>query len=150
MAEEETYTAPEAAKILRLSERRVQQMLQQGELPGTKLDNGQWAIPKHAVHSRKDETRSKRRKRPPAAWKDGRIPADLINELRGLERTVGALQARLELTEVAESTLREQLARERERADRLEAQLEAERSKGFWSRLFGRQSHRPYAATSEQ
>ena len=47
-------------------------------------------------------------------------------------------EGRLELTEVAESTLREQLHRERERADRAEAALEAERSKGFWSRLFGR------------
>ena len=63
-----------------------------------------------------------------------------------------------ELTERAESTLREDVERERkradeerkradeerERADRLEEraeqvrdELEAERSKGFWSRLFG-------------
>ncbi len=58
---------------------------------------------------------------------------------------------RLELTERAESTLREALEREREKADqlikerqqaqeeanRLRAELEAERSKGFWRRLFG-------------
>ena len=54
------------------------------------------------------------------------------------------LRTRLELTEKADSTLREQLERERERADRLEeraeklrGELEAERSKGFWARLFG-------------
>jgi predicted nuclease with TOPRIM domain len=54
------------------------------------------------------------------------------------------LRTRLELTEKADSTLREQLDRERERADRLEeraeklrGELEAERSKGFWARLFG-------------
>jgi hypothetical protein len=51
----------------------------------------------------------------------------------------------LELTEQAESTLRESLERERERADRLEeraeqlrGELEAERIKGFWARLFFR------------
>jgi hypothetical protein len=58
---------------------------------------------------------------------------------------------RLELTERAESTLREALEREREKADqlikerqqaqeeanRLRTELEAERSKGFWRRLFG-------------
>jgi len=54
------------------------------------------------------------------------------------------MRARAELTAVTESTLRESLERERERADRLEqrteqlrGELEAERSKGFWSRLFG-------------
>jgi hypothetical protein len=67
-------------------------------------------------------------------------------------------RVRFELTERAESTLREDLERERERADqerekveqleqqsqqaqeeaqRLREELEAERSKGFWRRLFG-------------
>ena len=54
------------------------------------------------------------------------------------------LRACLELTERAESSLREDLERvrkERQRhqdeAKRLRAELEAERSKGFWRRLFG-------------
>jgi len=54
-------------------------------------------------------------------------------------------RVRYELTERAESTLREALARERERADQereraeqLQAELEAEQSKGFWRRLFRR------------
>jgi hypothetical protein len=54
-------------------------------------------------------------------------------------------RVRFELTERAESTLREALQRERERADQqreraeqLQAELEAERSKGFWQRMFGR------------
>jgi hypothetical protein len=54
------------------------------------------------------------------------------------------MRARAELTAVTESTLRESLERERERADRMEeraeqlrGELEAERSKGFWQRLFG-------------
>jgi hypothetical protein len=54
-------------------------------------------------------------------------------------------RVRFELTERAESTLREALQRERERAEQereraeqLQAELEAERSKGFWRRMFGR------------
>ena len=103
-------------------------------------------------------------------------PADYIQNLTDrllqLSTEVGELRARLELTERAESTVREQA--EQERAERLEAQeraerlrleaeeirqraegleasreeakeeaqrlreeLEAERSKGFWRRLFG-------------
>jgi hypothetical protein len=39
-----------------------------------------------------------------------------------LQRELGRLEGRLELTEVAESTLRESLARERERADAAETE----------------------------
>jgi chromosome segregation ATPase len=54
------------------------------------------------------------------------------------------LRARLELTERTESSLREDLERVREErqrhqeeADRLRTELEAERSKDLWRRLFG-------------
>jgi hypothetical protein len=64
---------------------------------------------------------------------------------------LGRLEGRLEITETAESTLRADLKRERERAEekraradvereraeQLRGELEAERSRGFWSRLFG-------------
>ena len=53
---------------------------------------------------------------------------------------MGRLEGRLELTEVAESTLREQLQRERDRADRLEAELRdaQERLLPWWRRMFRR------------
>lgn len=71
-----------------------------------------------------------------------------------LSYRLGRSEARAELTEKAESTLQAErehliadLERERERAERLERELakarllseelEAERSKGFWRRLFG-------------
>ena len=44
----------------------------------------------------------------------------------------GELRARLQLTERAESTLREDLERERERAERLEEELRQAR-RGFWT-----------------
>jgi hypothetical protein len=60
-----------------------------------------------------------------------------------LEWELGRLEGRLELTERAESILREQLERERERADkereraeRLEAELQEAR-RSWWRRLFG-------------
>jgi hypothetical protein len=76
---------------------------------------------------------------------------DLTDRLILLSSEAAELRTRLELTVRAESTLqeeRDQLRqdRERERQERLDAQqeaqrlreeLEAERSKGFWRRLFG-------------
>ncbi len=72
---------------------------------------------------------------------------DLSTRLEQRAAEAADLRARLELTAQAESTLQEQLERERERADKLEnaqeearrlrEELEAERSKGFWRRLFG-------------
>ena len=59
-------------------------------------------------------------------------------------RTIRELVARLELAERAQSALRGELEGEREErrrmgeeAGRLREELEAERSKGFWRRLFG-------------
>jgi predicted nuclease with TOPRIM domain len=73
----------------------------------------------------------------------GDVGADLgqwVRELTARLETRAAenaeLRTRLELTENADSTLREQLDRERERADRLEGELrEARRS--WWRRMFG-------------
>jgi len=66
-------------------------------------------------------------------------------------RQLGRVEGRLELTERTESTMREDLERERarseeerrradverERAEELRRELEAERSRGFWRRIFG-------------
>lgn len=132
--EEDTYTPAEAAKVLRLSKRRVIQLITEGDLEGTKDEDGRWRIPQRAVHDRLDE-------RPPRSSEadedaPGRARA-LEAEVADLSYRLGRAEARAELTELAESTLREQLERERERADRLEAELREERAKGFWRRLFG-------------
>ena len=76
---------------------------------------------------------------------------DLTDKLISLSSETAELRTRLELTARAESTLQEERDRlrqdwERERQERQEAQeearqlreeLQAERSKGFWQRLFG-------------
>ena len=67
--------------------------------------------------------------------------ADLVRDLTAqvVERSSEAadLRARLQLTERAQSTLEDEARALREERDRLRVELDAERSKGFWSRLFG-------------
>ncbi len=148
--EEDTYTPPEAARILRLSRRRVTQMLGAGELEGHQdPESGRWRIPQRVVHERlKDRPARGRPDKSHERLAEGREEAaELRDRVEDLQRELGRLEGRLELTEVAESTIREQLERERARADRLEEELRearerledqlAERRRGFWSRLFG-------------
>ena len=125
-------TTGETARILRLTEGRIRQMLLAGELEGTRDPvSDRWRIPQAAVHVRKEE------RAPQELARSASDPREWIEKVGELRQELGRMQGRLELTEVAESTLREQLQRERERADRLEAELRDERSRGFWARLFG-------------
>ena len=148
MEERETYSASEAAKVLKLSTRRVRQLAETKEIEGTRDAEGNWRLDRASVHAFRDDRRSskppegprRRSKRP-----DGSTAWDRVTELeRALGRLEGEMRARTELTATTESTLRESLERERQRADRLEeraeklrGELETERSKGFWARLFG-------------
>jgi excisionase family DNA binding protein len=130
------YTVGESARLLGLTPGRIRQMLQSGEMEGTKYPmSDRWRIPQHVVHARLEERR-------PREPRESSLPASALQDrleslARELGRVEGEFRAQKELSEVTESTLREQLQREQERADRLEAALEAERSRGFWSRLFG-------------
>jgi TolA-binding protein len=51
------------------------------------------------------------------------LPKEIVQRLEVLQRQLGRLEGRLELTRGLETTLRDQLEHERERADRLEAEL---------------------------
>ncbi len=145
-----TYTAAEAARILRLSSQRVRQMLARGELRGVRDEVGHWEVDARSVHALLNE----RREAFSEALEDLLRLSELEAEVRELRYLLGRAEGRLELAKGAEGTLRaererllEDLARERERAAKLEGAqeeaqllaeaLEAERSKGFWRRLFG-------------
>jgi chromosome segregation ATPase len=139
------YSVAEAERLLGrtdkpISERRIRQMLQAGELEGRKEQTGRWHVAQHEVHRLMQE----RRQEVPESTPGGPENApELLDRVFMLEREIGRLQGRLELTERAESTMQQErerligdLDRERERADRLEAELQAARG-GFWRRLFG-------------
>ena len=133
--EEDFYTTGEAARILRVTESRVRQLLASGELEGSRDVNERWQIPQHAVHERMDRQGPRE---PRASQQGTSVDVDaLIERLAQAEHARGRAEQRLELTERTESTLREDLERERERADRAERELSELRGLGFWARLFG-------------
>jgi Helix-turn-helix domain len=129
------YSAADAARILKISKRRVLQLLQEGELEGQQDESGRWRVAMHSVHAAK-ETRNQQ-EMPREAATSSSDALEWIERVNILERELGRLEGHLELSERTESTLQESLQRERERADKAEAELQAERSKGFWARLFG-------------
>jgi excisionase family DNA binding protein len=188
----DTYSTADAARILGLSHRRVQQLAEQGDIEGRKFEGREWRLFQQSVHSYLEThgPGKRGRSRIMAGIESGLEPdqaaREYMDRIAGLERELGRLEGRLELTERAESTMREErerlledLDRERERAEqereraeevqrdaeqfirereeaqeearrlreeqeeakeeahRLREELEAERSKGFWRRLFG-------------
>ena len=53
---EDVYTVSEAARILKLGEHRIRQMLREGQLEGRQDEiSGRWFADKRAVHSLKEE-----------------------------------------------------------------------------------------------
>src|SRR5918995_4490685 len=117
--EEDFYSVDEAARILKLTPGRIRQMLRASELEGIPPEESGrrgWKIPMHAVHDRDRPDRVERSGATEAPESPERL-SDLEVEVRELRYQLGLSRGRIELTEKAESTLREALERERERAD---------------------------------
>jgi regulator of replication initiation timing len=160
-------TTDVAARALAVSPRTVRRFIDRGELEGRKVREGiveAWEVSIDSLYTLRDKREAEgqvRRGVPQVSDERAGTPdvppdtADYIRELTErllrLSSEVGELRARLELTAKTESTLQEErdrieaeLARVREErrkhqeeAKRLRQELEAERSKGFWRRLFG-------------
>jgi hypothetical protein len=155
------YTVEETAKVLNRTPGRVRQMLREGTLDGEGGGEakGPWRVYKRSVHALRDEAPRRRSSGhgehskmdaeassdlPPAPQESPSEARELRERIEALQRELGRLEGRLELTEVAESTIRESLERERERADVAELEVrtlrkeleQARRSR--WRRLFGR------------
>jgi len=145
-----------AAAALGIKARQCRNLIQEGELEARLEGEGRdrrYMVSIASLEALRDKRQSEGKlplsRRRTAEDED--VGAELgqwVRELTARLETRAAenaeLRTRLELTEKADSTLREQLERERARADRLEKraeqvrdELEAERSKGFWQRLFG-------------
>ena len=150
------YTAAEAARILRLSSQRVRQLLASGALRGVRDEVGHWEVDPRSIR----ETLDERREVLFGTLEDPQRLSELEAEVRELRYLLGRAEGRLELLQNAEATVREDLERERKRADaerkRVEAlQLETERlreqlaeahevesapaedNRSWWRRFFG-------------
>jgi excisionase family DNA binding protein len=151
-AGEETYSPVEASRVLSrsgrsISERRIRQMLQAGELEGEQTEGGRWRIPRRVVHRLLTERREREQLQtePESAPGAPESVRELVDRVAALERERGRLEGRLELTEQTESTTRAERDRliaelEAERVERrqLAERLEAEQRRGFWAKLFGK------------
>ena len=132
--EDEHYTVGETAKILRVTERTVRRRLERGELEGTQDPiSGRWRVAAHSVTAAMPERPSRF---PERSLETPLEAADLHQRVEDLQRQLGRLEGARELEAITQSTLREQLQRERERADRLEEELRDAR-RPWWSRIFG-------------
>ena len=138
MDRDEFYTVSEAANVLGRGERWVRQLASDGVIEGERTAEG-WQLLRRSVHDFRDQNPSTRvtavAPLPPEA-------REALSKVEALQRELGRLEGRLELTEVAQSTLRDHLARERKRADeereranRLEEELREAR-RPWWRRWF--------------
>ncbi|MDQ3863784.1 MAG: helix-turn-helix domain-containing protein [Actinomycetota bacterium] len=148
------YTLPEAAQILEVSQRRLLDRLESGEIEGEQdPQSARWKIPKHAVDERVSADPSPEETAEEAPGESAEMIQGLVDELGDVHRQVGHLRNRLDRarrTEKEERELllaeleqeRERYRRERVRADRLHEEAnklreELETNKGSWRRLFG-------------
>lgn len=114
------YTAAEAARILHLSSQRVRQMLASGELRGVRDEVGHREVDACSVH----ELLKERREALSGVLEDHQRLSELEAEVRELRYLLGRTEGRLELVQDAGGALRDQFAREIERADRAERRVE--------------------------
>jgi hypothetical protein len=161
-------TTDVAAKALGVSPRTIRRFIDRGDLEGKLEEEGitkAWMVSIDSLHALRDRRKAEgydRRESAEVSTPVDKAEDTLANVLRDLAGRLEAriaeateLRTRLEITERAESSLRDERERlladiERERTERdydrqraeeelqrFRAELEAERSKGFWRRLFG-------------
>ena len=142
-------TTAAAARALGVSPRTVRLYIERGELYG-KLEEGTvkrvWLVSIDSINTlraRRGTGGTVPESSPDIAETVPDAMRDLALRLESRAAEAAELRTRLELTAQTQSTVKEErirleeaLARERERAEQLQAELEAERAKGFWERLF--------------
>jgi excisionase family DNA binding protein len=137
----DSYTPTEAALVLGVTPTRVRQLLQDGELEGARDGAGHWSIPAHVVHDRLQRLR--REKFVEAVGADPLSVRTLQERVEVLQRELGRLEGLLEAGEITCSSLEadrtllvERLEGERTRVEQLQTELDEERNKSLWRRLF--------------
>ena len=120
--EEDAYTTGQAAKILKVSDSYIRRLVRSGELEALQDEvNGRYLIPQRVIHAMLEE----RREDALGLSESPSEAADLRRRVEDLQRELGRLEGRLELTEKTESTMREE-------RERLVSQLEEERAERRW------------------
>jgi excisionase family DNA binding protein len=156
-------TTDQSARALGVTPRTVRRFIDRGELEGRKVTDGiveSWEVSIDSLYALRDKRVAEGHVRRDVPRKSVESQGtsdttdyvrDLTDRLLRISSEAAELRTRLELTAKAESTLQEERVRlrqdwEQERQERQDAQrevqrlrdeLEAERSKGFWRRLFG-------------
>ena len=138
-------TTEVAARAVRVSPRTIRRLIDRGELEARAEGEGvrrRWFVSVDSLHalrmSQVGEGDS------PRTIREEDLADNIADVIRDMsarleDRTAEAVEmrTRLELTERTRSTMEEEAERLREENERLRSELEAERSKGFWRRLFG-------------
>ena len=116
------YTPSEVAKLLRVPQRRVLELLDAGEIEAVRDPRtGRWRVPKGSLNASETE----------------RLTELLTQGEEELQARLRATEEELLTLEERARALREERDRLGEERDRLRAELETERTKGFWRKLFG-------------
>jgi hypothetical protein len=143
-------TTAAAAKALGVSPRTVRLYIERGDLAG-QLEEGTdkrvWLVSidsLNTLRARRGRSGIIPDESPDVAESVPEAMRDLALRLEARASEAAELRTRLELTEKTQSTiedertrLAESLRRAGEQAEELRQELEAERTKGFWQRLFG-------------
>jgi excisionase family DNA binding protein len=148
---EDTYTTGQAARILDVSDRYIRKLIAEGELEAVRDEGGRHRIPQRAVHAmlevrRREEALDADTREhvssgdPPGSRQELR---DLRRRVEELQRELGRLEGRLELTEKTESSMAEERERliealedERYERRRLQERLEEKRTRPWYRRWF--------------
>jgi hypothetical protein len=143
---ESGYVSTEvAAAGLKVSPRTVRDYIKAGKLEAMPQGEGverRWLVSVDSLHalrqSRQTSADSPRHRRhdAPGGEDAAEIAADLIATVQDLQYRLGRAEARAELTERAESTVREERDRLLEENERLRGELEEAR-RPWWRRMFG-------------
>ena len=135
-----------AAEVLGVDPRTVRTYIKRGilkaEVEGEGVEKA-YSVDIDSLYALRDARKStgKDPRKTRGDFADAENLSGLIRELTAqiVETSTEAarLRAQLQLTEQTQSSLEEEAQTLREERDHLRAELEAERTKGFWTRLFG-------------
>jgi len=135
-----------AAEALGVDPRTVRTYIRRGLLEAKVEGKGvekAYSVDIDSLHALRDARKSagkrphKTREKSASAEDFAELIRDLTAQVVEASTEAADLRAQLQLTERAQSSLEEEAQALRDERDRLRSELEAERSKGFWARLFG-------------